>query len=83
MKLSIKCDEAVHICDKTQYKEASLWEKIIHTIHLAYCRACRNHTKDNKKLTHSIEESNIQWLTDEDKKQMNTALSKEYQQLQF
>ncbi|WP_274473832.1 hypothetical protein [Mangrovimonas aestuarii] len=83
MKLSIKCDEAGHICDKSQYKEASLWEKIIHSIHLAYCKACRKHTQDNKKLTHSIEDSDIKWLDEETKEQMNKTLVKEYQQLQI
>ena len=50
-KFFIPCEEANHVCDKTQYKEASLWEKIKLNIHLIYCRACRKYTKNNTKLT--------------------------------
>lgn len=50
-KIIIPCEEANHVCDKTQYKEATLWEKIKLNIHLIYCQACRNYTKNNTKLT--------------------------------
>lgn len=50
-KIIIPCDEANHVCDKTQYKEATLWEKIKLNIHLIYCNACRKYTKKNTKLT--------------------------------
>ena len=50
-KIIILCDEANHVCDKTQYKEASLWEKIKLNIHLIYCRACRKYTNKNTQLT--------------------------------
>jgi hypothetical protein len=45
------CKKANHVCDKSQYKEANLWEKIKLTIHLIYCSACRKYTKNNKQLT--------------------------------
>ncbi|MCD2260462.1 glycine dehydrogenase [Psychroserpens luteolus] len=50
-KIIIPCEEANHVCDKTQYKEATLWEKIKLNIHLLYCKACRKYTKNNTKLT--------------------------------
>jgi hypothetical protein len=50
-KFIIPCNEANHVCDKTQYKEATLWEKIKLNIHLVYCRVCRKYTKNNAKLT--------------------------------
>jgi len=50
-KIIIPCEEANHVCDKTQYKEATLWEKIKLNIHLMYCNACRKYTKRNTKLT--------------------------------
>ena len=50
-KFIIPCDEANHVCDKSQYKEATLWEKIKLNIHLIYCLACRKYTKKNSKLT--------------------------------
>lgn len=54
VKILIPCDEANHVCDKTQYSEASLLEKIKLSIHLIYCNACRNYTKNNGKLTKAI-----------------------------
>ncbi|GAA4805651.1 hypothetical protein [Litoribaculum gwangyangense] len=62
IKFLIPCDEANHTCDKTQYKEATLWEKIKLNIHLIYCRACRDYTKKNTKLTSKIKVSKIDCL---------------------
>lgn len=62
MKVMIPCDEANHVCDKTQYKEATLWEKIKLNIHLIYCRACRKYTKNNTILTKTIKKSDIECL---------------------
>lgn len=50
-KIFIPCEEANHVCDKSQYKEASLWEMIKLNLHLLYCNACRKYTKNNTKLT--------------------------------
>ncbi len=70
MKIMIPCDEANHVCDKTQYKEANLWEMIILNIHLIYCRACRKYTKNNTKLTNIIKTSNVDCLDDDCKEKM-------------
>lgn len=51
IKFIIPCNEATHVCNKNQYKEASLLEKIKLIIHLIYCRACRKYTKNNMKLS--------------------------------
>lgn len=59
LKIFIPCDEANHTCDKSQYKEASILEKIKLNIHLIYCRACREYTKNNKKLTKKIKDSKV------------------------
>ena len=79
-KFLMPCDKANHTCDKTQYKEASLWEKIKLNIHLIYCRACREYTNNNTKLTKVISESHVECL-DKDckekmKKNFETALKK-------
>ena len=74
MKILIQCDEANHVCDKTQYKEASLWEKIKLNIHLIYCRACRKYTKSNSKLTKTIKESKVECLDKKCKESMKKDL---------
>ncbi|NOR28773.1 MAG: hypothetical protein GQ540_09650 [Lutibacter sp.] len=49
MKLS--CDEATKICDKNQYGEASLWDKIRLSFHLFLCEKCGMYSKQNTVLT--------------------------------
>jgi len=52
--MKITCDEATKICDKSQYGEASLWEKIKLNIHLFMCKNCRLYSKQNKIITKCI-----------------------------
>jgi len=51
MKLKITCDEATAICDKSQYGEASLTEKLQLNIHLILCKYCKKYTKQNNLMT--------------------------------
>ncbi len=78
------CEEANHVCDKTQYKDATLWEKIKLNIHLIYCRACREYTKGNTKLTRLFKKSEVECLDSQSKETMkrvfNKALHKQEQQ---
>ena len=53
MKLS--CDEATKICDKNQYGEASLWEKIKFNIHVFLCKKCGLYSKQNRIMTQCYE----------------------------
>jgi predicted anti-sigma-YlaC factor YlaD len=50
-KLFLPCEEANHVCDKGQYKEASFVEMIKLNLHLLYCKACRKYSSKNAKLT--------------------------------
>ena len=50
-KLKISCDEATTICDKNQYGEASVWEKMKLIFHLAYCKYCSKYSKQNTLMT--------------------------------
>ncbi|MEC3906877.1 hypothetical protein VOI54_07590 [Tamlana sp. 2201CG12-4] len=76
IKVIIPCDEANHVCDKTQYKDATLWEKIKLNIHLIYCRACREYTKNNTKLTKAIKKSEVECLDNTSKEVMRTEFNK-------
>ncbi|MDF1516443.1 MAG: hypothetical protein RQ864_08320 [Lutibacter sp.] len=49
--MKLTCDEATAICDKNQYKEASLWEKIKLGIHLFLCKKCGLYAKQNKIMS--------------------------------
>ncbi|TGV02010.1 hypothetical protein [Flavivirga rizhaonensis] len=81
IKIFIPCDDANHVCDKTQYKEASLWEMIKLNIHLIYCRACRKYTNNNTKLTKAIKESNVECLDKKSKESMKLDFEKALKEL--
>ncbi len=77
-KIIIPCEEANHVCDKSQYKESTLWEKIKLNIHLLYCSACRNYTKNNVKLTKIINgNKKVEPITANDKEKLKSAFEKE------
>ncbi len=74
--LFIPCDEANHVCDKSQYNEASLLEKIKLSIHLMYCKACQKYTKNNTKLTKILKDKNVSYMKDNEV----TDLEKQFQE---
>ncbi|OGS70353.1 MAG: hypothetical protein A3F91_07735 [Flavobacteria bacterium RIFCSPLOWO2_12_FULL_35_11] len=49
--MKLTCDEASAICDKSQYNEASLWEKIKLKAHLFLCKKCELYAKQNKIMS--------------------------------
>lgn len=67
MKFKIPCEKANHICDKSQYNEASFLEKIKLNLHLIYCKFCREYTANNQKLTKTIKKAKVKTLCTEDK----------------
>lgn len=50
-KVEISCDEATTICDKNQYGEATLLDKIKLNIHFLRCKICSLYSKQNTFLT--------------------------------
>ncbi|WP_296634043.1 hypothetical protein [Polaribacter sp.] len=50
-RLNITCDEATKICDKSQYGEATVLEKIKLKIHFLNCVICKLYTKQNLLLS--------------------------------
>ncbi len=49
--MKLTCDEATSICDKNQYNEATLWEKIKLSIHIFLCEKCGLYSKQNNTMT--------------------------------
>lgn len=47
----VSCDEATTICDKSQYNEATLLEKIKLNWHLLMCRVCSKYVIQNRTMT--------------------------------
>jgi len=50
-KFKITCDEATTICDKSQYKEASLLEILKLNWHFLYCKFCKLYAVQNNKMS--------------------------------
>lgn len=50
-KIKISCDEATQICDKNQYGEASVLEKMKLLFHLMLCKHCKTYSKQNTLIT--------------------------------
>ena len=73
----MKCEEANHTCDKTQYKEASFWEKVGLNIHLIYCAVCRKYSARNTKLSKVIKKSKPYSIPKEQKEAIKERLRKE------
>ncbi len=72
----LSCDEANHVCDKSQYKESTLLEKIKLNIHLLFCSACRKYTKNNVNLTKVLQDKNVSYM----KENEVTDLEKEFKE---
>jgi hypothetical protein len=77
MKFFLKCDEAVHVCDKCQYNEASFLEKFLLKIHILMCKLCHSHTQQNSKLTEIIKSANIKTLQAEEKEVLRIRIQQE------
>jgi len=77
MSLKLECNNANHICDKNQYKEATFREKVRLTFHLIYCRACRKYSARNNKLTDLIKNPDVKTVSSEDKSTLKERLYKE------
>lgn len=73
----LSCEEANHTCDKTQYNEASIWEKIKLNLHLLYCRVCREYTKNNTKLSKLMKNKSVEIMPESNKEQLKKAFDKE------
>lgn len=77
MKFFLKCDEAVHVCDKSQYNEASFFEKLKLKMHIIICALCRGHAERNTKLSETIKSANIKTLHPEEKQILKTRIQQE------
>ncbi|MDC7997588.1 hypothetical protein [Gilvibacter sediminis] len=75
--MKLECHEANHICDKSQYKEATFWEKVRLNIHLIYCRACQKYTARNTKLTKAVKNPKVNTVSKEEKADLQELLNKQ------
>ncbi|WP_345005230.1 hypothetical protein [Snuella lapsa] len=82
IKVFIPCKEANHVCDKTQYRESSFWEKIKLNFHLLYCKACRKYSSNNANLTQTIDKSNVKCMDKKCKESMKQEFEKALKEIE-
>tara|TARA_R110002049_G_scaffold190967_2_gene359738 strand:+ start:40104 stop:40331 length:228 start_codon:yes stop_codon:yes gene_type:complete len=70
----ISCEKAAMICDKMQYKEASLKEKIQLKFHLLICKTCSVFSKKNTQLTSLCQKADLHSLSQSEKLKMKKEL---------
>lgn len=68
--LFISCVEAMHICDKAEYGEATWWEKIEFNIRLSWCRITKGYYKKNKQLSAFLNKSHPDCLKSSERQQL-------------
>jgi len=78
-KIMINCDEASTICDKSQYCEASFFDKIRLQMHLFLCKKCGLYSEQNKMMskifnTHLAKHNHSSGLSEEDKADLKEKL---------
>ena len=72
----ISCEEATIICNKTQYKEASLLEKLKLRLHIIVCKTCGKYVKKNTRLTDLCNKAPLNSLTQAEKETIKERLAK-------
>ncbi len=78
-KIMLSCEETRHICDKTQYNEASFWEKVKFKFHVIICGVCKKHSSNNIKLTALLNKLKSKSLTNTEKQELESSFKKELQ----
>lgn len=68
------CKEIQVICSKSQYREATLWEKLQFRMHLLVCKTCAQFTLRNSQLTKLLTKAPLYKLEDEEKDELKKRL---------
>jgi hypothetical protein len=75
--LFISCDEAKHICDKSQYGEATSWEIFKLKLRLSWCHISQSYSRNNQKLTEVVEKSKMNCLKNNERTKIKEQFDKE------
>jgi len=75
--LFISCEEAKHICDKSQYGESTGWERLKLGIRIMWCKFTKIYSKNNNKLTDAMEKAEVKCLKSEERKKLQKNFEEE------
>jgi len=68
------CKDIEIICTKSQYREATFFEKIKIRLHILFCKTCKSFSNNNTQLTSLCAEANLKTLPKEEKEKMKSVL---------
>ncbi|MGC1517101.1 MAG: hypothetical protein WA810_16130 [Maribacter sp.] len=71
----LSCQNAVSICNKAQYGEASQWDLIQLRFHKFICKTCVKHSQKNTKLTVLCNKAKLVSLSEVEKSRMKQVLT--------
>jgi hypothetical protein len=72
-----KCKEAAHICDKSQYRESSFFERFLMKMHQMMCKVCRDHSLENSKLTEILQKADLKTFPENKKQDLRKVIQQE------
>lgn len=75
--LFVSCEEAKLICDKTQYNEATEWDRVKLSIRLSWCKFTKAYSKNNSKLTKIIEKAEVNCMKEDERENLDQQFKKE------
>jgi len=78
-KVFIDCDEAKHICDKSQYNESSWWDRFRLNLRFVYCNITRGYVKRNQKLSNLVSDDKVECMDSKSKTSLKTKFDKQLQ----
>lgn len=72
-----KCDDAANVCDRSQYSESTVSERLLMKFHHVICRICREHSALNGKLSRAIKKANLQSFPEHKKRELRKVIQQE------
>ena len=75
--LGIDCQNGKMLCDKKQYGNITLFERVKLAFYLLICGECREYTTNNNKLTKYVKKSNIALFTEREKEALKQKLAQQ------
>ncbi|MBC2839589.1 hypothetical protein [Robiginitalea sp. SC105] len=70
----ITCEQAVTICHKNQYREATFMDRLRLWTHLAVCRQCARFSRKNSRLTDLCNQASLRSLSEAEKEAIRKRL---------
>lgn len=60
---SSRCEKTTKLCDKREYKEASLREIILINLHVLRCKGCRDYSNKTFRFTENLKKCGLKSLS--------------------